>query len=706
MKKQGLTKKQMANESKKTGREYLTWDMIPRWKEGLSEEEKVQMKEKQRKFLKRYVPDWNQPISLKQLHFMIHDQNQKWIDKTTKHIEEQAGSDAESGSESDSDESMDSDSDKEYDTDEYESEDEDNNKKKNEEKKEGEVKKEEKKKPHGLDIFYKTLLIIDEAHLLFEDKYHWKGMEDFIKLRKLIQLSFLKSGKNSVRVLYLTATPAYREPTDAIRLLNSIVDPKSIAEKAAKYRQPFPETEDELMNSGYWTMDTDNKNKMSEEARMHFRIRFAGMISYLNTENDPDRFAQISKIYMIPVNLSKKLLSRIEEHCVNKARQDENNYTKIDREDFEDSDDDTYDNDKRKKKKKLIKKKLNRDKITREFLECAEDKINNPRKGLDKKESTEKYINDIFKGSAIAQIRKNRKDILSRVIIYTPKVAALLRQIRDLDKKDQASGKLQKHAIFVRNFNIMRGIGVALVAEQFHFAMKVDNGIYFDEDDQSHVVSRYELNEKETSQNNFIMLSLKFRNGTSKTTDDEVANLAMLSDVNEIMRKVNKNENSKVRVILFDESFKEGIDFADIRHIHLFDEPRDATEFTQIVGRSKRFCGHARSKYIKGQGWPLFIWMYRAYNPYNNKFRDIKKRKIPSNVSIYRFVQSQDIDMETLTGKVLGVSLYDNVMSLMREVAVDKMLNDHLNRQRNPPSVTVMSAVTPGKHDLKFIGSD
>ncbi len=133
------------------------------------------------------------------------------------------------------------------------------------------------------DPLKKTLLIIDEAHKLYSPTVAKSEQPDTDILEKMIQNSYDKSEKDSVRVLLMTATPFTEDGMEMIKLLNLL-----------RSRNHFPTNFDEfsetyLDENGYFT-----KNGLKR-----FQDDVSGYISYLNRSRDARNFAHpvIENVY-------------------------------------------------------------------------------------------------------------------------------------------------------------------------------------------------------------------------------------------------------------------------------------------------------------------------------------------------------------------------------------------------------------------------
>jgi hypothetical protein len=166
------------------------------------------------------------------------------------------------------------------------------------------------KKNGEADPLQKTLLIIDEAHKLYGGE-DLSSLErpDMQALNAALQNSYMVSGKNSVRLLLMTATPITGNPMELIKLINLL--------KPIDKQMPdqFPEFSQEYLNE---------EGRFTERGERKYLDNIAGYVSYLNREKDARQFAQpIVKFVNAPlvddikeiIKLDKKLV-RVLQKCV------------------------------------------------------------------------------------------------------------------------------------------------------------------------------------------------------------------------------------------------------------------------------------------------------------------------------------------------------------------------------------------------------
>ena len=130
----------------------------------------------------------------------------------------------------------------------------------------------------SLDPLRKTLLIIDEAHKLYGGG-DLSSIErpDMKALHKSLMNSYSISGRDSVRVLLMTATPITENGMEIVKLINLC---KPIDEQMPEEFSVF--SEEYLKEDGDFTKEGETK----------YLDNIAGHVSYLNREKDARQFAQ------------------------------------------------------------------------------------------------------------------------------------------------------------------------------------------------------------------------------------------------------------------------------------------------------------------------------------------------------------------------------------------------------------------------------
>ena len=144
------------------------------------------------------------------------------------------------------------------------------------------------KKNGEVDPLRKTLLIIDEAHKLYGGG-DLSSIErpDMNAFHSALMNSYAVSGEDSVRVLFMTATPITEDPLELVKLVNLC--------RPAEQQIPtvFEEFADRFL---------DNNGDFTEIGGKMFLDNIAGHISYLNREGDVRQFARpILREVLVPL---------------------------------------------------------------------------------------------------------------------------------------------------------------------------------------------------------------------------------------------------------------------------------------------------------------------------------------------------------------------------------------------------------------------
>ena len=194
----------------------------------------------------------------------------------------------------------------------------------------------------------------------------------------------------------------------------------------------------------------------------------------------------------------------------------------------------------------------------------------------------------------------NSKKFLEDLDEASPKIIQLINTITQLDEEDKKNhNKNFKHFIFS---DVKEGgygakiIASALIAFGFNNvikARKVQN------------VKKLKLYiETHNSKNNFGLLC---SNSIYGSTFNEKLKKELLNLFNKRPDNIN---GEKLRFIIFDSGFKEGIDLFDVKYVHIFEPSMTIADLKQTVGRATRTCGQKGLKFLPGIGWPLYVYNY------------------------------------------------------------------------------------------------
>jgi hypothetical protein len=138
------------------------------------------------------------------------------------------------------------------------------------------------------DILKKTLVIIDEAHKLYSPDIKASEKPNVEIMNKLIKKSYNISGKDSVKLLLLTATPYTSDPMHLIKLINLMKENDELPDDFNDFSKKY----------------LDETSKFTEKGAEKYLNDIAGYISYLNRDRDVRNFAY-PVFYNINANISK-----------------------------------------------------------------------------------------------------------------------------------------------------------------------------------------------------------------------------------------------------------------------------------------------------------------------------------------------------------------------------------------------------------------
>jgi hypothetical protein len=159
------------------------------------------------------------------------------------------------------------------------------------------------KKNGEADPLRKTLLIIDEAHKLYGGgDLSTIERPDMNALKQSIQQSFQLSGKDSVKLLLMTATPITENPMELIQLINLC--------------KPTGEQMPELF-SDFSTMYLDEHGRFTPSGETRYLNDISGYVSYLNREKDARQFSQpIVKFVTAPIVENMDIVNKFDKNYV------------------------------------------------------------------------------------------------------------------------------------------------------------------------------------------------------------------------------------------------------------------------------------------------------------------------------------------------------------------------------------------------------
>jgi hypothetical protein len=238
------------------------------------------------------------------------------------------------------------------------------------------------------------------------------------------------------------------------------------------------------------------------------------------------------------------------------------------------------------------------------------------------------------------------EEFLEKLPINSPKMIALLQKIQELDAKDyNKEKKLYKHFIFS---DASRGYGAkiiasAMVASGYTLVLKPKgNKIILDES---------LLNKQDEAKFALLSSTVIWDKKSTQSTTKEI--------LKEFNIRPGNVYGDRIRFIILDSGFREGIDLFDVKYGHIFEEQTNDAAATQAVGRGVRYCGQSGLPFKNG--WKLFVYEYTIYTLKHGILLNTRE-------SIINNIKKQNTDLQ------YNINLGRNLTKIIQESAVDRLL--------------------------------
>lgn len=249
--------------------------------------------------------------------------------------------------------------------------------------------------------------------------------------------------------------------------------------------------------------------------------------------------------------------------------------------------------------------------------------------------------------------RFDKEHFIKTLEFRSPKLKALLSKIRELDARDYSeSKKLYKHFIYsgVGNGYGSKIIASALVAAGYDIVIsKKGNKVTIDP-----------ILLKNPSESKFAVLS---STALYNTPPNPLATKEILKVFNERPENV---YGQKIRFIILDSGFKEGIDLYDVKYCHIFEDQLYKSDMVQAQGRALRFRGQCGLPFNKG--WVLDVFKYSSIKVINESFLNTKKENIIKEI--------QKLDTEL----IFRIGFQESLTEIIQKNAIDSDLNKNVNQ--------------------------
>jgi len=551
------------------------------------------------------------------------------------------------------------------------------------------------------DPLKKTLVIIDEAHNLYNQDLPAAQKPDLNIITKMIHKSYKKSGDNSVKVILLSATPASNDIIGFAKMMNLLIPMKS----------KRLNTNLDSFLSNYFNSDF---SKLSRKGKSVFK-NLGKSISYLNISGDKNIFAQptyiLEKVKLtgngMNIQQFKDLINEkeaekkiIKEECtisflnnnirefkklnmptdmkvtiikynfptfatndikilldeadlkkscngmdrqskktclgnikqrVKGAKQRASAEAKKCKKDRSAENKEQIQNIKRKEKEFKSSQKMSMAKcdriIYKDIANPIRRKSAEKRKLLCSKKATlwaGSYPTN-FKFENIENFANNISNLRNDINENSPKIAKLLENIERLDRLDMANDNHTfKHIIYINDpgYYGMKIVMSALMANNFNYQTEFETYMGRGIGGRPGRMQR-RLRLPVHIQNgpkNFMALAgtTIYRANFTKTLTRQI--------LDTFNNRQNNIYGRKVRFILIDRNFLEGIDIFDVKYLHILDPYLFSTEMTQLIGRGTRTCGQSGLEFRNG--WELKVIKYQSEIEGENVENKIKSERL------------------------------------------------------------------------------
>jgi len=277
--------------------------------------------------------------------------------------------------------------------------------------------------------------------------------------------------------------------------------------------------------------------------------------------------------------------------------------------------------------------------------------------------------------------------------IVAPKMEELLRHIEELDAADMKKfNKHFKHMIFsdLKAAGGAKAIGAALLSH--NYTMVYDKSLEIIE------------SEKKTDKTFAILCSTKIYN-----KDVGIRFRRKILDM--FNKRPDNIHGEKLRFIVLDYGFKEGIDLFDIKYVHIMETPITKADQKQIIGRGTRFCGQSGLTFDKTNGWPLYVYTYKTMLPEGSEVDDQSETMFDlfmkySNIDVSKQSFAKELEKKCIQSSIdfelnknihsYGQDKDSDFMEIVKEV--DSKYADQIVKFKQPKEIVEKVGVKIEKH--------
>lgn len=292
----------------------------------------------------------------------------------------------------------------------------------------------------------------------------------------------------------------------------------------------------------------------------------------------------------------------------------------------------------------------------------------------------------------------SRETVLRDMEYAAPKLKALLDNIVRLDAEDlKRDGRVYKHFIYsdIKSSYGAKLIASGLAAYGFEHAYKIAKGARGMSFQIDPTVTRGDGDHRGRA---FAVL-------TSVSFFEKNVGVNFRK---ELLRMYNSRPENvygdKIRVIVLDSGFREGVDLFDVRYAHLFEPIATVADEKQAVGRVTRYCGQKGLDFHPLEGWPVQVYRYETELP--KAIKRVLYAQMPMLEPASSFF---DLFMKFSNIDPKKINFANELADVSIRAAVDSVLTENIHRFKIPSAKAVGGTLgsgsatrSPGRKHAQF----
>lgn len=232
--------------------------------------------------------------------------------------------------------------------------------------------------------------------------------------------------------------------------------------------------------------------------------------------------------------------------------------------------------------------------------------------------------------------------VKDHITMASPKLVSLLENIRSLDEADRKKyGHTFKHFIYsdIKSAYGAKLIASALASAGFEHAYglkKTSRGMSF-------TIDKDLLQAKTSS---------VFATLTSVAFFEKPIGVNFRKEVlGEFNKRPDNINGERIRIIILDSGFREGVDLFDVKYVHLMEPIATKSDEKQAIGRGTRYCGQKGLQFDAQKGWPLYVYRYETVlSPSIQQYLLSNNKDLaPADSFFQLFMKFSNVDPKKLT---------------------------------------------------------